>query len=238
MKSLGPQTYSWTLGSGRASRAAASSLQGRRRNATATGTPRSGHRFRPERRHVHTSAHSQPPSPAMAEANIRHPWQRKSKNPQCIPALGIFLFGVADGARTHDNRNHNPGLYQLSYSHRRSIELYARNRQPNDLRAATAVLPCALHDQISPEDAASSPSVRLPQAKRPACLIWRLRASPARTAAESKNPQCISALGIFLFGVADGARTHDNRNHNPGLYQLSYSHRRRMLLYVNKLLDF
>jgi hypothetical protein len=24
---------------------------------------------------------------------------------------------VADGARTHDNRNHNPGLYQLSYSH-------------------------------------------------------------------------------------------------------------------------
>jgi hypothetical protein len=29
-----------------------------------------------------------------------------------------FDFGVADGARTHDNRNHNPGLYQLSYSHR------------------------------------------------------------------------------------------------------------------------
>ena len=24
--------------------------------------------------------------------------------------------GVGDGARTHDNRNHNPGLYQLSYS--------------------------------------------------------------------------------------------------------------------------
>ncbi len=28
-------------------------------------------------------------------------------------------YGVADGARTHDNRNHNPGLYQLSYSHHR-----------------------------------------------------------------------------------------------------------------------
>ena len=26
-------------------------------------------------------------------------------------------FGVTDGARTHDNRNHNPGLYQLSYGH-------------------------------------------------------------------------------------------------------------------------
>ena len=29
--------------------------------------------------------------------------------------------GVADGVRTHDNRNHNPGLYQLSYSHHRDL---------------------------------------------------------------------------------------------------------------------
>ncbi len=29
------------------------------------------------------------------------------------------IFGVDDGTRTHDNRNHNPGLYQLSYIHRR-----------------------------------------------------------------------------------------------------------------------
>src|SRR5439155_15944989 len=37
--------------------------------------------------------------------------------------------GVADGIRTHDNRNHNPGLYQLSYGHRRSAaELYRRDR--------------------------------------------------------------------------------------------------------------
>ena len=28
-----------------------------------------------------------------------------------------ILVGVADGTRTHDDRNHNPGLYQLSYSH-------------------------------------------------------------------------------------------------------------------------
>ncbi len=32
---------------------------------------------------------------------------------------------------------------------------------------------------------------------------------------------------FFKLGVADGARTHDNRNHNPGLYQLSYSHHKR-----------
>ena len=32
-----------------------------------------------------------------------------------------------------------------------------------------------------------------------------------------------------MVGVADGTRTHDNRNHNPGLYQLSYSHHSRRL---------
>ena len=32
---------------------------------------------------------------------------------------GFFLkLGVTDGIRTHDNQNHNLGLYQLSYSHR------------------------------------------------------------------------------------------------------------------------
>jgi hypothetical protein len=30
--------------------------------------------------------------------------------------------GVTDGARTHDNQNHNLGLYQLSYSHRRTVD--------------------------------------------------------------------------------------------------------------------
>ena len=32
-------------------------------------------------------------------------------------AVRLIKHGVADGARTHDNRNHNPGLYQLSYNH-------------------------------------------------------------------------------------------------------------------------
>ena len=26
-------------------------------------------------------------------------------------------IGVDDGTRTHDDRDHNPGLYQLSYAH-------------------------------------------------------------------------------------------------------------------------
>ena len=42
---------------------------------------------------------------------------------------------------------------------------------------------------------------------------------------DTKNPYA-KAYG-FQFGVADGARTHDNRNHNPGLYQLSYSHHKK-----------
>ena len=33
------------------------------------------------------------------------------------PALYREGNGVDDGTRTHDNRNHNPGLYQLSYVH-------------------------------------------------------------------------------------------------------------------------
>ena len=32
-----------------------------------------------------------------------------------------FCSGVGNGTRTHDNRNHNPGLYQLSYSHQKSL---------------------------------------------------------------------------------------------------------------------
>lgn len=42
---------------------------------------------------------------------------------------------------------------------------------------------------------------------------------------ECKRPQQLALRGPLLFGVADGTRTHDDRNHNPGLYQLSYSHR-------------
>jgi hypothetical protein len=36
-------------------------------------------------------------------------------------------------------------------------------------------------------------------------------------------------------GVDDGARTHDDRNHNPGLYQLSYVHQKaRFILLCDK----
>ena len=34
----------------------------------------------------------------------------------------LAILGVADGTRTHDDQNHNLGLYQLSYSHRRALD--------------------------------------------------------------------------------------------------------------------
>ncbi len=36
------------------------------------------------------------------------------------------MGGVDDGTRTRDSRNHNPGLYQLSYVHHRSPDQMAR----------------------------------------------------------------------------------------------------------------
>ena len=41
------------------------------------------------------------------------------------------LNGVANGARTHDNRNHNPGLYQLSYSHRKINFIWHARQESN-----------------------------------------------------------------------------------------------------------
>ena len=32
-----------------------------------------------------------------------------------------IIGGVTDGDRTRDNRNHNPGLYQLSYGHHQGV---------------------------------------------------------------------------------------------------------------------
>jgi hypothetical protein len=32
--------------------------------------------------------------------------------------------GVGDGVRTRDNRNHNPGLYQLSYAHHNKLQCF------------------------------------------------------------------------------------------------------------------
>jgi hypothetical protein len=53
-------------------------------------------------------------------------------------------------------------------------------------------------------------------------------ANQEKSGAYAQEPDFARAGLQYAFeevGVADGIRTHDNRNHNPGLYQLSYSHR-------------
>ena len=47
---------------------------------------------------------------------FRHPGYSDFEKPPATGAGGLNS-GVGDGTRTHDNRNHNPGLYQLSYTH-------------------------------------------------------------------------------------------------------------------------
>ncbi len=42
---------------------------------------------------------------------------------------------------------------------------------------------------------------------------------------------------LKVIGVNDGARTRDDRNHNPGLYQLSYAHHNVDTLRNNGTLD-
>jgi hypothetical protein len=49
--------------------------------------------------------------------------------------------GVADGTRTHDNRNHNPGLYQLSYSHHGTCLALSKGPEPARLGNRRANVP-------------------------------------------------------------------------------------------------
>ena len=55
-------------------------------------------------------------APAQKQEDPERPWGSRT-------CRGLEFFGVANGTRTHDNQNHNLGLYQLSYSHHRSQRL-------------------------------------------------------------------------------------------------------------------
>ena len=62
------------------------------------------------------------------ESNLRAQLRRLPLYPLSYGALREYaakprLRGVTDGTRTHNHRDHNPGLYQLSYGHRAANSL-------------------------------------------------------------------------------------------------------------------
>ena len=62
------------------------------------------------------------------------------------------VYGVADGTRTHDNRNHNPGLYQLSYSHRRTTKNHKRKLGKTSPLLKTKI-PSTVYQNTQPQSA-------------------------------------------------------------------------------------
>jgi hypothetical protein len=84
--------------------------------------------------------------------------------------VAIEMNGVNDGARTHDNRNHNPGLYQLSYAHHNRD--FSRNgalgrTRTCDPRLRRPVLyPVELQAQIGRGRGIRTPDILLPKQAR------------------------------------------------------------------------
>ncbi len=59
----------------------------------------------------------------------------------------------------------------------------------------------------------------------------------ARTKSSRTKNKLLSYNALILKrnnGVTDGVRTHDHRNHNPGLYQLSYSHHKEAIIAMTR----
>jgi hypothetical protein len=77
--------------------------------------------------------------------------------------------GVDDGTRTHDSRDHNPGLYQLSYVHRRHTR-----RSPPSLRGAMR------RAQSAATGAPGRTRTCDPRLRRPMLYPAELRAHPER----------------------------------------------------------
>ncbi len=75
---------------------------------------------------THTSGPNKRPASALKCPLARLPSRPAQQKARRAGLLKV-VYGVADGTRTRDDRNHNPGLYQLSYSHRR-IKDYSRSQ--------------------------------------------------------------------------------------------------------------
>ncbi len=96
----------------------------------------------------------------------------------------LGLFGVADGTRTHDDQNHNLGLYQLSYSHRRALQYNPPSAEPGPSRRGEPSQPLSKDrpaaDQREPRNKSQVVALFSPSLKTQAAIMVGMSVPPNR----------------------------------------------------------
>ena len=117
---------------------------------------------------------------------------------------------MSDGTRTRDNRDHNPGLYQLSYAH------HCRTRAPCEKRLVFIALRasplCLMRLQMAMQMTTwvhlrAGVRVDVPREGREVYTIAVVRKGPGRIDGQGTES-----------GAPGGIRTPDHRIRNPMLY--------------------
>jgi hypothetical protein len=133
-----------------------------------------------------------------------------------------FPHGYDGWPREESNlrtRIRSPPLYPLSYGARRQSSLYGTGFGSGRPASAARMLSTSTRVSVRKRGGRNSTSAS------------RRRLDPENDArrAPSFRGGLVgfdeSASALSSSEVADGTRTHDHRDHNPGLYQLSYRHR-------------
>lgn len=184
----------------------------------------------------------------VAEALVRGEHKDRTKtavartvrlNSRALSALKrqrVFT-GIAGAAIFHDPRYSR--RWEDERAFRRSFwtptlkRLGIRYRRPYNMRHsyATAMLMAGMTPTFCAKQLGHSIEMFLTtyakwmDGEQNALEMARLESALMSSSCPAKQNRRRGACFVEAFcGVADGTRTHDDRNHNPGLYQLSYSH--------------
>lgn|SRR5690606_3065247 len=101
------------------------------------------------------------------------------------------MFGANDGTRTHDNRYHKPGLYQLSYVRHYNRRQFPRKQAP----ARELARPAGLEPATTGLEGRCS--IRLSYGRPAAC-----HASPAAKP-QAPRPSFARSFGVDIHSAAD-----------------------------------